>query len=87
MSLPSSSSTNSGFPSEARLIWARTSVGSSARPSRPPTSSSLSSSDSASSWMVVTHFFPPPQAGRFSSRSGRAMATSRIGASRVQSAM
>ena len=81
------SSTNSGFPSAA--VWTRANASGVdvPPPSSPSTSCADSLSDSGSRKMAVALCLPPPHAGRASSRSGRAIATSRIGASRDQSAM
>ena len=75
------------LPSAASRMRARASSGSAARPRRFAISSPHSSSESGSSRIVAALNLPPPHAGRRSSSSGRAMQSTRIGASRDQSAM
>ena len=87
MSISSISSTKRGLPSAASAILPRTSSPSSVRPSRFSIRMPHSSSASGSSRMVAALSLPPPQAGRKSRSSARPMQTSRIGASRDQSAM
>src|SRR5581483_6455388 len=85
ISIETSSSTNSGMPSAEAWTRRRTSPAT-PLPSRFSSSTADSSSDSGSSRIVVAFHLPPPQAGRRSSRSGRARQTSRTGPSRMPSA-
>ena len=86
ISMVSSSSANSGFPSQASPRRAAVSGGTAARLRRFATSSSVSSGPSASSRIEAAFSLPPPQPVRLSSSSGRAMHTSAMGASRARSA-
>ncbi len=86
MSMPSISSTKSGFPSAAATMRSVISPGR-PPPSRFPINTSLSAAVSASSDVVVALGLPPPQPGRTSSSSGRAAHSNTIGAPRDQSAM
>ena len=87
ISIASVSSTNSGLPSDFSTIASASSVGRSVRPRRFVTRAQACSSVSGSSDTVAAFDFPPAQAGRTSSRSERAMHSSRIGDPRDQSAM
>ena len=79
------SSTNSGLPSAASRIRARSAGVELGRRARRSALARLGARSGSSS-TVVAFSLPPPQPGRRSSSSGRAMQSSRIGASRERSA-
>ena len=87
MSIEIISSTNSGLPSAAAWMRANASASTAPPPSRPSTSCSDSCRRAARGRSPSRCACRHPRPGRASRSSGRAMATSRIGASRDQSAM
>jgi hypothetical protein len=85
ISMRSISSTNSGFPSLTVAMRSRTSRGRPLEPRRWSISSAHSCSVRGESEIVVAFILPPAHTGRSSSKSGRAMHSSRIDAPRDQS--
>ena len=78
------SSTKSGLPPAASRMRSCSARRAGRRASA--SNSAVSSGASGSSSTLVAFSLPPPHAGRTSSSSGRAMQSSRIGASRLRSA-
>src|SRR6266581_2767614 len=86
-SIPSISPTKSGLPPAASRIRSRNPASIFAPAGSRSISCCVSSEESGSSRTLEALSLPPPQADRRSSSSGRAMQSSRIGASRLKSAM